>query len=358
MSSLLSSWNKGVNSKRYLKQTHPKVSHEEIARFAHNQPAYWSVIHSARRRSSYNRIKPIGGPCRYIQMDTMYLLNLKNFNEGYCYLQVVVDVFTRKLYCEPLKSMNSESYLEAFKKNLNKIGLISFISSDLGSEIANRLMTDFFEKYGIKWFVTNTRKFKTSVCERSIRTLRRAIYTYLINNKTKNYINALPQILNRLNAASTRATGRSRNSLSEHFFKDQILKRGKEGKFKKPTYKVGQLVRTSNHKGIFEKESSFHSNFSRDIKLITKFFDKRRIPQYQLTRIGEVKPLRKSFYEYELLPVELPNYNGARAINVIRNDKLGGYVIEYLKVARGKRVIISRMITLQELKKHESSYIE
>ena len=124
-------------------------------------------------------------PYEIFMADLMEYPQYKHANNGYCYILIMIDCFTKMLYAVPMKKKNQEWSAEAFEsifKNFDDypINLVT----DGGLEFFNAAVRKVFDTYGINHYKTPTKtKWKASMAERVIRTLKSRLQKYF---KTKN----------------------------------------------------------------------------------------------------------------------------------------------------------------------------
>ena len=112
---------------------------------------------------------------------------------------VVVDVFSKRAWAEPMKRMNDFSAVAAIDNILSQMDDIpqNFVT-DLGKEYYNRKVADLFERFGVHHYSLRG-PHKASIAERFIRTLKSRIERYLWKNKTQKWIEILPLFVNNYN---------------------------------------------------------------------------------------------------------------------------------------------------------------
>ena len=71
------------------------------------------------------------------QLDLVEMLPFKKYNEGYSYIMVVIDVFSRFAFPEAIESKEGKDVTEAFKSMI-KEGAPLYIQTDQGKEFLNK----------------------------------------------------------------------------------------------------------------------------------------------------------------------------------------------------------------------------
>ena len=90
-----------------------KLSSKDISNWLMSQDAY--ILHKpARRNFKRNRVI-VGGIDEEWQMDLADMQSLKQYNDGYRYLLVCIDVFSKYVWVVPIKSKTGPALVEEFK---------------------------------------------------------------------------------------------------------------------------------------------------------------------------------------------------------------------------------------------------
>lgn len=72
------------------------------------------------------------------QMDLFYVDNLKDDNDGGMYILTVINIFTRYVFCEPLKSKSALEVTNKLRIIFNRLSVLpKNVFSDSGSESKN-----------------------------------------------------------------------------------------------------------------------------------------------------------------------------------------------------------------------------
>ena len=116
-------------------------------------------------------------------MDLMDLKNYSKWNKGFKYILIAIDVFSRKVYAEPLKTKTKNEVHDALKKILDgviddhKDFKLKQVNSDAGLEFLNRPVKELLESLGIKHHaeVAHNNHEAFGVIDRFCRTLRAMI---------------------------------------------------------------------------------------------------------------------------------------------------------------------------------------
>ena len=155
---------------------------------------------------------------------------------------------------------------------------------------------------------------KAAIVERVIRTVKNWIYREFSARGEYKWYDILPHLTNSYNDKKHRTIGMKPSEVTP----TTILKAYSHPKIApKPKYKVGDVVRISKFKGVFEK--GYSANFSTELFTITKV-NITNPTTYNLDDI-EGNPMKGSLYEMELLKTKNPKVYLVE--KVLKKDKSG-----------------------------------
>ena len=189
--------------------------------------------------------------------DLKDITKFKGSNNNNSYVLVVVDGFSKKAYTEFLKKKDSTSVIQAFTKIIKKARATPhFLWTDIGREYVSKPFIDFLTSHKITRYHTFS-KIKSTFAERFIRTLFTKISRYMTEKKTKRFIDVMDDFVNSYNNTFHRTIQTTPNSVNKEnemeifqvMYKDLL----KPKKIQVPKFNVGDWVRISRAKLIFEK---------------------------------------------------------------------------------------------------------
>ena len=137
----------------------------------------------------------------------MLLQSLKDYNDGYRYLLVCIDVFSKYAWIVPIKSKTGPALVEAFKVILSSGRKPRKIMTDQGIEFFNKSFQTLLKNEGIELFNTFN-ETKASIVERVIRTFKTKMWRYFTAKKTMRYLDMLPDLVYFYNHSEHRSIGR------------------------------------------------------------------------------------------------------------------------------------------------------
>lgn len=239
------------------------------------------------------------------QADLADMQKLSKQNSGMKYILTVIDTFSKVGYGEPIKTKGMSDVTEAFAKILKKAKASpKNLQTDQGLEFFNKLFKALCDKNGINHYYTYSDK-KAAICERFNRTIKEKIWRHFTEKNTLNWTSVLDKILKEYNERKHRTIGMRPIDVSASN-EDLVRERLATSKtsIKKPKFEVGNYVRVSRVKNIFEK--GYVGNWSEEIFQIKKI--KNTVPTTYLLEDLQGEEIKGSFYEKELQKTKLKDY--------------------------------------------------
>ena len=190
------------------------LSKKKVAYFLHSKDSYTKYRHATRHFKRlpalrYKRISEIW--C----LDLAFIDKLLDTNNGVKYLLVCVDVFSRSVRVQPMKSKYSTDAVVALKKLLRKKSMPAKVWVDQGTEFSAE-----FRKYctdkKIKIYYTRSEK-KAVVAERAIKSLKNIIYRYMEVNGDK-YMRKMDSFLKTMNTRVNHSIGKAPKNVTSKDF--------------------------------------------------------------------------------------------------------------------------------------------
>ena len=222
-------------------------------------------------------------------------------NNGFKYVLVFIDVFSKMCYVEPMKDKQAMTTLVAFENIFRKIpDLPNYLVTDEGTEFFNFHVQQIFKEKGINHYSIRGRH-KASVAERMIQTLKGRIEKYLWEHKTKRYIDVLQSIVNNYNQTPHRSIGMSptnvnlsnREMVFKKLYKNYSTKT-------KPRLEIGDIVRIAREKNIFEK--GYKRNWSLELYSVVSAQSRGGVDYYKVAdEAGNILPRQRYYFELNLV---------------------------------------------------------
>ena len=251
-------------------------------------------------RRHFPRLKVIAYDINEIwSIDLAYVDKLAKYNNGVKYLLVAVDVLSRKLRVEPMRSKTAEETAKTFAR-MTSMTKPKKVWSDKGTEFRGAFK-DFCNRKGIETYTTHS-EAKSAFAERNIRSLKNIIYKHLENIWSYRYINELQSFVRTINSRVNRMTGMAPNKVAQKHVKRLLsLTAERSSKLvRTPKFKIGDRVRIAKQDLPFKK--GYKQSFTDELFRITsvKTFSP---PTYSLAD-AEGEDIQGKFYEPELTKVK------------------------------------------------------
>jgi hypothetical protein len=272
----------GVSSEQYLqdlsKELHKPVRHKFQTRkvFARSKDATWG-------------------------MDLADMSHWKEENDGYTY---ILNVFTRWASARPLRTKTGVEVLNGIQSVISESKRKpNFFWVDEGKEFLNKDMNAWRKTQAIGLYHTYGRG-KSVVVERFNRTLKTIMWKTLTAKNSHAWVAELPSLIKKYNSTIHTTLAMSPNHASSK--PEAAEKRWEELKKKvrkvgRPKYVVGDIVRVSRSKGVFEK--GYDVSWSREQFTVVSV-DVSRSPVVYHLKDRREEDIKGSFYAEELQKVK------------------------------------------------------
>ena len=178
------------------------ISRAQLKKWLMKQDTY-TLHKQARRHYKRNRVI-VGGIDELWQMDLADMQAHAKENDGYRYLLVCIDVFSKYVWVIPLKNKTGPALVTAFKEILESGRKPQKIQTDEGTEFFNKHFKDLMKTEEIQLYNTYN-ETKASVVERVIRTLKTRMWRYFTAKRTRRYIDVLQDLVDSYNKSKHRS---------------------------------------------------------------------------------------------------------------------------------------------------------
>lgn len=227
-------------------------------------------------------------------------------NKGHKFILIVIDCFSKYLWTRALKSKSAEVVSKAMEDVLKGQRHPKNLQSDQGTEFYNTRFSALIKRYSINHYSTYTIK-KASMAERVIRTLKEKIHKSFNLRGTYRWIDILQDLTKSYNNTVHRTIGMKpvevnrKNEL-------ELLKTcyGIEKNLQKRSkilFNVGDMVRISKEKSVFEK--GYTPRWSTELFKIVQVLQSS--PVTYLLEDLQGTPIQGCFYPEELQKTSHPD---------------------------------------------------
>lgn len=280
-------------------------------------------LHKPARKNFARRHVAIFEKDNTWQVDLVDMTAHAKVNKNYKFILTVIDVTSKRAYARALKSKNAQDVTKAFKDIFNEGTVPKFIQGDMGKEFLNKDVSTLFKKHGIHFYSTFSH-LKSSIIERFNRSLKTWMFKEFSFRGTYQWIDILQSLIKDYNHRYHRSIGMKPSEVTsenEDEARRHIYKtRNKAKKRKKNRFKVGDRVRVSRYKHVFEK--GYVPNWTTEIFTIAAV--KPTTPVTYHLEDYQKNPILGGFYEEELQKTKFPDT----------------YLVEKVLKRRGNRIFV------------------
>ena len=177
-----------------VKNIHPKVTLKKVNEFLKSQDAY--TLHKRTRKPKFRRTL-VFKPRDLWQIDLLDMQKYSKENDGYRYICVIIDCFSRYVWVKPLKNKTGKATVKALALLLMN-ERPKLIQADQGTEFFNRDVKRMLEAFGPKLYHTYTDK-KAAIVERVQRTLRGRLGRLFTKRRNFKWIDKIDDIVTAYN---------------------------------------------------------------------------------------------------------------------------------------------------------------
>jgi len=117
---------------------------------------------------------------------------LKEYKDNYCFVVVLIDVFSKFAYVECIKDKTARSTIGAFSILLERSGRFLSLQTDRGSKYVNKLFQKWLKH---SFFYSHNYDTKAAIAERAIRTLKDRLRRYFTYKNIRRYIDVIQDLV-------------------------------------------------------------------------------------------------------------------------------------------------------------------
>ena len=246
------------------------------------------------------------GVNQQLQIDLIDISVYAKSNDAHTFLLTVIDVFSRKAYCQPLRRKDGKTVTRAFKVILDQMdSLPTHIQSDQGKEFLNSTFKGLLKEYKIRYFTSHDKDIKCSHIERFNRTLMGKIGRFMTKTNSHRFVDVLPDIITSYNNTPHSAIGIPPEQVNAHNQEHIWLKLFNKPRIvKKNNVPIGAYVRIPTEKRTFEK--GYLGKWSVEVFVVHQRIHTSPVTYKIKDLAGEV--IVGSFYTQELMRVKKPKH--------------------------------------------------
>lgn len=279
-------------------------------------------LHKRARKNFPRRHVIIKGFDELWQIDLVEMIPYEGENDHYKYLLMVIDCFSKYAFAAPIKDKKASSTTVAMENIFKKSKRIpKNIQSDFGREFYNVKFGNMLKKYNIHHYSSYTH-LKSSIVERLNRSIKELMFKMFSMQGNYRWIDKIQDIIAFYNNRVHRTIKMKPIDVKKEHER-QLLKTVysyKNNLTTRTKFKLGDHVRVSKYKGVFEK--GYTPNWGTEIFKIVKI--NRRIPEVYYLEDYKGEEIKGAFYLHELLKVKHPD----------------GYLVEKIIRRNGNKVLV------------------
>jgi transposase InsO family protein len=293
----------GGVKKLYDAARHKGYTMKRVKEWLSKQDTY--TLHKPARVNFPRSRVHVAGIDSQWELDLMDFASLSDKNDGVRFGLMVVDVFSKYLWVELLKTKKPAEVAKAFVKVLDSSGRIpKVIRSDMGKEFTGKAFQEVLKERDIAHFLASGDK-KAAVVERCIKTIKTKIYKYVTAMQSHRYKDVLPDVVKTYNASVHSTTGRAPvdvtvDNEAEVRFDTYLRRRKTRLRYKKYKFALGDTVKITNIRDKFARE--YDERWSNELFKIKQKYMRDGTPIYKLTDWAD-EDIKGPFYEEELQKV-------------------------------------------------------
>ena len=235
--------------------------------------------------------------------DLFDLSKYSRYNKGFKWILLIVDAFSRRVECEPLKNKAGTEVArgleEIFKRlsNSNKLAPNAYFATDCGNEFFNQNVEEIYKKYNLSHFPLRA-PIKCAFAEITGRYIVTRLHKIMFHKNTNQWIIHLQSVVAAKNARKNRKTaGLSPDEIN--YKNQQAVKESLYPELPTPKFslKIGDRVQVVKKRTLFAK--SFHGYYSDKTYRIIKTHD-LTVPRYTIEDEEDGETIAGTWYAAEL----------------------------------------------------------
>ena len=221
--------------------------------------------------------------------DLIEIQRFSEWNKGIKYLLMVIDIFSKFGWIEPLQNKKGETVGSAFEKIFKSGRKPRLLWTDKGKEFYNKNVKQLLSTKNITLYSTENEE-KSSVIERWNRTIKENMWKMFSANNNTVYYNKIDDLLENYYNSFHRSIKLSPTEASKiknskrvfaNLYPDEIYKR-----IKIPKFHIGDRVRISKFKRkLFDK--GFTPNWTEEIFVINEILNTKPVTYHLVDLQGE-----------------------------------------------------------------------
>lgn len=287
------------------KQGVANITRDAVRKFLERQAAF--TLHR-NRNVHFPRSRVIAaGVAQEYDLDLADVSRFQAQNKHIRFIIILIDVFSRKVYVEPITSKDTRHVIDGMEKIFSRMHkLPKSIRHDKGGEFENAQFKQLLEKNNINNFVAVGR-LKANYAERFIGTLRKKLAAYMTQERTRVYLPILQPTIEAYNNSEHSSIGMAPNDVTKgnealvwryNYYHSTTKAEREHGPLEPPfKFNIGDRVRHVIDKHVLAK--GYRDNWSNEVFTVAERYRRDHIPIYKIESESRGL-LSRSFYNQEL----------------------------------------------------------
>lgn len=273
-------------------------------------------------RKNFTRRKIIvKGFFETLSVDLAEMTPYSRENQGNKYILCAIDNLSKYAFCQPLQNKSGPEVAEKMGIILSQCpSKVKFIHSDQGKEFFCRPFKRLMKKWKINHYNSFTH-LKASICERFIRTLKGKLYFTFAMRGNHKWVDVLQDTVKKYNETKHRTIKMAPadvNEINAQQLLNTVFKHPERDSRNHPKFKIGDYVRLSRVKQMFEK--GYTPNYTVEIFQVGSIVNSNP-PVYRLKDMYGAL-IRGAFYAEELQKTKHPKTFLVEKILQRKKDKV------------------------------------
>ncbi|CAO4384740.1 unnamed protein product [Caenorhabditis nigoni] len=218
------------------------ITRKEVVSYLHSNDAYTRHFPQVRRIQHNPWVA--NGPDSHHMADLAMLPTLKKKNSGFCYILVVVDVFSRYVFVRPLKNKECSTVTKAYEDILYSSWRIpSRLYTDKGTEFMGKIFRNFVQSVGISHMNPKNTNVKACYAENAIMRIKNKLEKWFTVSKDYRWVEILNEIVDGLNGTYMDSIGTCPKNVNWKNAQKVYNRLYGSVQSHQPRYKIGNTVR-------------------------------------------------------------------------------------------------------------------
>ncbi|CAO4361643.1 unnamed protein product [Caenorhabditis nigoni] len=256
----------------------PTITRKDVVSYLHTNDAYTRHFHKVKNIQHNPWVA--SGPDSHHMADLAMLPSLKKHNQGYCYILVVVDVFSRYLFVRPMKNKECSTTTDAYTDIIKSTWRIpSRLYTDKGTEFMGKTFKTLVKSLGIVHMNPKNTNVKACYAENAIMRIKNKLEKWFTASGSFAWTSVLDDIVEGLNSTYMDSIGTSPEKVTWKNAQKVWNRLYGSSHKRNPKFKVEDTVRVLLENSPFAKGT--RAKWSEEVFKVVKVID-YDIPVYIL----------------------------------------------------------------------------